>query len=645
MAVVDNFNKHSIRTLEISAFEKLPLKTKFLTYHLAKAGMNGRDIFYDQNNRYNIEMKDFLENLYYIYPENLKNDDKSTYNNFLNYLKTFWFHCGIHHGTSFEKNKSDFTESELRNILNNLDQPTSRLFYRRHHVELIFKIIFDDSYESFSISQDKNKDLILDSSNNFYAHNLTRKDVEDYYKNTYPEIDNSPQFGFNSTLYKDDNGNIKEDVWFINGLYGESIKHIVSELEMALNYTENEKQFNSISTLIEFYKSGKPEDFDKHSLAWIEDTDSKVYFLNGFIECYADPKGIHSTYESLVAIKDEKKSERISLLSDNAQWFEDRLPINKKFKKKEAKGLTASASIVIGMAGDTSPSVPLGICLPNSDWIREKHGSKSVVLSNVGGGSSAADENELNEFLYTKELVQNAIKYNGTTNALHTDLHEVLGHGSGRSLDGVCNDDLDDYYSIIEEARADLVGLFYIYDEKLIEFGLIENTDASKAQYQHYIMNGLIYQLKRVELGKTLTQTHMRNRQLISSWVFEKGLKDKVIEKIIENNKTFFIINDHTKLRELFGDLLDEIQRIKSEGDYESAKLLIDNYATNINYAIHKETLDRYNNIDYSAFTGFIVPIIEPVFESNTIVDFNISNHDSFIDNQLYQSEFFSYLK
>jgi dipeptidyl-peptidase-3 len=639
---MEKFKKHAIKDLDISFFDELSEKMKNLVTCLSMAGYHGRDIYYDQKYKHNIFLKSFLiKGYHFLNEENDKSEEFANFvNNYNEYLNLFFFHNGVFHDSSLTKHIPSFSKEDFEKYINVYEFKKVNKLYSKEKWDLINNILFNPEFEKSSIDYSKDKDLVKDSYINFYEDGITKSEIEDYMKKTYSDELNgeTPQYAFNSYFYKDDQGNIKEQVSFVDGRYSKEIKNMVHWLEKSLPYTENEKQKKSIETLIQFYKTGKPDDFDKHSLAWIEDTESDVYFTNGFIEFYDDPMNTHATYESILAIKDTEKSKRIQLLSDNAQWFEDRLPIDTEFKKKKATGLSATASKVLSTAGDCYPSIPLGICLPNSDWIREKYGSKSVVISNHSGASK--DEVELNEFYKNSDYINNLSNHSAIANNLHTDLHEVLGHGSGRSKSDVKNEHLKDYYSIIEEARADLVGLYYIMDEELIKLGFMESLDIAKAGYIDYINNGLIHQLRRVALGSDITQTHMRNRQLVSKWIIDNTTD--VIETIVEkvegksfSERIYYNVLDFDKLRVAFGVLLKEIQRIKSTGDFDSAEQLVEKYGTEINQKHHENILKRYDIIDYSAYMGYKIPIIFADDNMNISIIKNKSYIESEIEYEL----------
>jgi len=643
MQVVDTFERHTVKRLKSQQFNLLPFKTKRLIHHLAEAGHYGRDIFYKQNYIHNILIRDFLESVFKNISTEFKEDNKTLLSSFSNYLKLIWFHCGIHNDRTNEKHKANFTNDDLISISENALQTNPEHLeglFSSDELVIINKIIFCPEFAQYKKTPHKEDDLLLKSSVNFYDGNISNKTFEEYFNNKYPKKDNSPQFGFNSNFYLNECGSIEERRWCANGMYSKEILNIIKELDLAKEFAENEEQAKSISTLIDFYKSGEPSDFDKHSLAWVEDKNSEIYYVNGFIEPYSDPKGIHCTYESILAIKDHTKSSRIETLCENADFFEEILPIDDKYRRTEVSGMSASASIVLSMSGDCAPATPLGICLPNSERIRENVGSKSVVFSNVGGGTSAADEAEVHEFMENTSLANEVVKLAGAASEIHTDLHELLGHGSGRLAKGKSIKDLDDLYSIIEETRADLVGLYFIRNPRIYELGLLSNIAEANAYYQHYITNGLIYQLKRVEPGKTITQTHMRNRHLISSWAIAKDTKSEAIRVSSVRNKKFFTVTNHDKLQEIFGDMLFEIQRIKSEGDYVAAKALIESYGTTIDQTHHKEVLERYKTINYSIFTGFLTPQYRMVADSSGVLDDIVSEtYNDFVEEQLALSE------
>lgn len=658
MSQVDRFENVEILNLKVEGFDKLPLDKKALVYYLSEAGLWGRNIFYQQNYKHNLVVKDTLEMLYKMVRG--KEKELTGVSKLEAYLKKFWFHVGIYDSFSNKRLSVDFTQDEFEAMMGE-----AQLMLHPDIYNTVVSVLFDTSFtkEYKNIQQD-GVDVVAESGGNFYE-NLTSKEVDEYRKKTYPTLHTSnllaeellnlvgltafastdlPQFGFNSVLIKEQDGSITEKLIYKEGLYGEYVEKIIENLQKAIRYTENELQKASIETLIRFYESGKPEDFDIHSLAWVKDQESEIFFINGLIESYDDPKGIGCTFESVVAFKNPEQTAEVNKIIENIQFFENNMPVDARFKKEKASGLSASSVTVSSMAGATSPSLPLGICLPNSDWIRAKHGSKSVNLSNVANARDTSGEELKEEFILPKYL-KSVKLYAGESNSKHTDLHEVAGHGSCKTLEGVSNDDLDIYYSVIEESRADLVGLYFMPMPEMQELGVISNNyelkDYALAQYVTYITNGVILNLRRVELGKDLAQPHLRNRQLICTWLLDHAT-NKEVELVVKDGKHFIEVNDLYGCQKLFGELLGEIQRIKSEGDYEAAKAIVEKYGTKVNQDIHKETLERVEKLNLATMMGFLTPIYELEVEDGILVDVKSRVAETFIDDQLYLSEKYS---
>lgn len=633
---IDRFGKCAILQLQTNGFEKLTLEKKKLVYFLSEAGLYGRNIFLQQNNEHNLIVKNVLESLYKQLKENELN--LSSISKLENYLKTFWLHVGIYDGMSNKRLDVDFTEDEYNSLLS-LGSENEVL--TKENIELVRNVLFNSNFtKPLKNIQEANIDVVAESGGNFYK-NLTSDEVDSFRKENYPEEHNSPQYGFNSRLVKLDNKEIKEQIIYKDGLYGDLIDKIINNLKEATKYTENEEQKESINSLIRFYQTGSPKDFDSHSLKWVQDKESEIFFINGLIESYDDPKGIGCTFESLVAFKNPEQTEKVNNIIKNIQWFESNMPVDDSYKKEEASGLSASSVTVAGMAGATSPTLPLGICLPNSDWIREKHGSKSVNLFNVANARGES-EIELKKEFFLEEYQNSILKYGSATSSLHTDLHEVAGHGSCKSNDGISNESLGIYYSVIEEARADLVGLYYIGVQELLDFEIV-NSDTNleefiQAAYINYITNGAMLQLKRVDYGDNLAQPHLRNRQLIVNWVLENN-KDNCVELIENDGKKYVKINNFNSLRVNFGILLGKIQEIKSTGNFSEAKKIVEGYGTKVNKEIHKEVIDRVKILDTPSVYGFTTPIYKEIVNSKgEIIDYEVSQKSSFIEEQLYLS-------
>ena len=634
--VVDRFADIEVLRYKVPDFEKLTLRQKALVYYLTEAAITGRDILWDQNGKYNLPVRQLIENVYTNYSGN---KESRQYKALEKYLKQIWFGNGIHHHYSMDKFVPEFDETFLRYEASKLpagSQPAD--------IDMLCKVIFDPSVLAKRVNQAEGEDLIVTSANNLYE-GVTQKQVEDYYnalKDT--TVVNPISYGLNARVALVD-GKVTEQPYRIGGMYSDAIERIVDNLKKARGYAENDKQAGVIDKLIEFYTTGNLATFDDYSILWVEDTDSQVDFINGFIESYGDPLGMTGSWESIVNFKNIEASHRTESLSANAKWFEDHSPVDTRFRKDEVKGITAKVITAAILAGDAYPATPIGINLPNANWIRAAHGSKSVTLENItqaydeaSHGSGFNEEFVIDE--PTRELLD---KYLFITDNLHTDLHECLGHGSGRLLPGVDPDALKAHGSTLEETRADLFALYYLADPKLLELGLLDNPDAYKAEYYKYILNGMMTQLMRIEPGKDVEEAHMRNRKLIAEWAYEHGRKDNVIEMVNIDGKTFIKINDYPRLRELFGELLGEIQRIKSEGDYEAGRDLVEKYAVKVDPKLHKEVLDRYAHLDIAPYKGFVNPVYTPVFDNDgNITDVTIDYSETYIPQMLRYSRDYS---
>lgn len=651
--LADNFKYSSeqfadieILCYNIPGFDGLPLKEKELVYYLYEAALSGREIFYDQNYKHNLRIKRTLEAVFKSY-----NGDRSADNfkAFLVYLKRVWFSNGIHHHYSAKKILPAFSKEYFYELFKTARREDLPLLEGETADQLLASItpaIFDPSVDTQKINLDSGSDVIKTSCNNFYE-NVNQHEVEEYYKSIRAGSSDTPvSYGLNSKLVKE-NGKIAEKVWKVGGMYSAAIEHIVYWLEKAAGAAVNENQKAALTKLVEYYRTGSLEAFDEYNILWLKDTESRADTVNGFIEVYGDPLGYKGSFEGIVSIKDLEATKRIKAVSDQAQWFEDNSPIDDKFKKKNVNGISAKAITVVVESGDASPSTPIGINLPNANWIREKYGSKSVNLENIVYAYKMAEpEALLREFAYSEEEIDLAVKYAALADNLHTDLHEVIGHGSGQILPeaGSPKHSLKNYASTIEETRADLVALYYLPDEKLIEIGVMPNRDAAKAGYNKYIRNGLMVQLARIEPGDNLEESHMRNRQLISRWVFEKGRDEKVIEMINKNSKTYLAINDYSKLRNLFGLLLREVQRITSEGDFEAARNLVETYGVKVDASLHKEVRERYDRLNIPPFKGFINPVLHPVYGAGEIIDVKVEYPEDFAGQMMFYAEKYSFL-
>lgn len=642
---VDQFADLRILRYQIPAFEKLSAQQKEMLYYLSQAALCGRDIMFDQNGKYNLLIRLVLETIYLSY----KGDrNKEEFKNFEVYLKRIWFSNGIYHHYSTDKIKPDFSKEYFLELIDNSNK--EKLLAGNYTsiealTSTIIPVIFDPEVLPKKVNQDPSKDLVTHSAVNFYQ-GVNQQEVEAYYKRITDTSDRTPiSFGLNSQVVKE-NGEVKERVWKIDGMYGPAIEKIVSWLRKAKQVAENEKQASVIATLIDYFHTGDLETFDEYSIKWVQDTASQIDFINGFIEVYSDPLGLKGTWESVVNFKDIEATKRTRLISNNAQWFEDHSPVDERFKKKNVKGVTAKVITVVQLGGDCYPATPIGINLPNAEWIRAQHGSKSVTMNNITNAYDQANLKTgfLEEFSVDKEEIKLIRKYGPLASNIHVDLHECLGHGSGRMLPGVSTDALKNYYSPLEETRADLFALYYIMDPKMVELGLLPNLDAAKAEYKGYIRNGLMTQLTRIEFGKDIEQAHMRNRQTIAAWCYEKGKGDHVIEKITRKGETYYKINDFEKLRELFGKLLAEVQRIKSEGDYEAGKRLIETYGVKIDRDLHKEVLDRYAKLNLAPYSGFINPELVPLEEDGKIIDVKVNYSNDYTQQMLKYSREYSFL-
>jgi len=632
----EQFADIKILRYKVPGFENLSLKQKELVYYLTQAGLAGRDIMYDQNYRFNLTIRRALEYIYQNYEGDKTTED---WKNLEIYLKRIWFSNGIHHHYSNDKFKPGFSADYLTKLLK---ETNTKLEGEA------FEVIFNDK-DAKKVNLDASKDLVLGSAINFYGPNVTEADVDKYYKTLKSPNPLQPlSFGLNSQLLIED-GKVVEKVWKSGGLYGQSIDKIIFWLQKAKDVAENDQQAKAFDLLIKFYQTGDLKIWDDYNVAWADTKEGDIDYINGFIEVYNDPKGYRGSFESTVQIKDFEMSKKMDVLATNAQWFEDNSPIMDAHKKKNVVGVSYKTVNVAGEAGDASPSTPIGINLPNADWIRAAHGSKSVSLGNIiDAYNNAGSTGRLEEFAFSKDEVALEKQYGELSSKLHTALHEVIGHASGQINSGIGtpSETLKNYASTLEEARADLVGLYYLPDQKLVEFGL--TTDAAaigKVAYDGYIRNGLMTQLIRLNLGDNIEEAHMRNRQLVAAWVFEKGKSNNLIEKVSKNDKTYFKINDYNALRELFGELLKEIQRIKSEGDFKSAQALVETYGVKVDQALHKEVLERNKKFKSAPYGGFINPVLVPSIDAEgKILDIKVTYPDNFAKQMLEYAELYSTL-
>ena len=638
---VEQFADLQLLRYKVHGFEELPLKQKELVYYLSEAALHGRDILFDQNGKYNLVIRKMLETVYTDY----QGDRTDT--NFVNleiYLKRMWFSNGIHHHYAADKFVPGFTPEFFKKALESVGEdklPIGEGETLDMLCEEVFPVIFNPQVMAKRVNQADGEDLVLTSASNYYD-GLTQQEAEEFYAKMKTPNDTMPvMYGMNSRLVKE-NGRVYEKVWKSGGLYGQAIDKIIYWLDKAKGVAENDKQKAVIEKMIQFYKDGDLKTFDEYAILWVKDLDSRVDFVNGFTESYGDPLGMKSSWESIVNFKDLVSTKRTELISDNAQWFEDHSPVDKRFKKEEVKGVSAKVITAAIIAGDLYPATAIGINLPNSNWIRSVHGSKSVTIGNFTDAyNKAAHGNGFSdEFVYSEIEKEYLEKYGDLTGDLHTDLHECLGHGSGQLLPGVDPDALKAYGSTIEEARADLFGLYYLPDAKMRELGLTPHDDAYKAEYYSFMMNGLMTQLVRIELGNNVEEAHMRNRQLIAKWVFEKGAADQVVELVKKDGKTYVKVNDYEKLRNLFGQLLSEIQRIKSEGDFEAARQLVENYAVKVDPELHKEVLARYEKLNLAPYKGFVNPVyVAETDAEGNITDVKISYGEGYAEQMLRYSK------
>ena len=643
---VEQFADLQILRYRVPGFENLSLQQKELVYYLTEAALQGRDILFDQNGKYNLRIRRTLEAVYTGYK-----GDKNTpdFKAMEVYLKRVWFSNGIHHHYGSEKFVPGFAPEFFKEAVLSVDASTLPLAEGQTAEQLcdeLSPVIFDPTVMPKRVNQAAGEDLVLTSACNYYD-GVTQKEAEDFYNAMKDPKDETPvSYGLNSRLVKE-NGKIQEKIWKVGGLYGQAIDKIVYWLKKAEGVAENPEQKAVIAELIKFYETGDLKTFDEYAILWVKDLNSLVDFVNGFTESYGDPLGMKASWESLVNFKDMEATHRTEIISGNAQWFEDHSPVDKLFKKDEVKGVSAKVITAAILAGDLYPATAIGINLPNSNWIRSHHGSKSVTIGNITDAyNKAAHGNGFNEeFVYSDAELQLIDKYADLTGELHTDLHECLGHGSGKLLPGVDPDALKAYGSTIEEARADLFGLYYVADPKLVELGLTPNEDAYKAEYYTYLMNGLMTQLVRIEPGNNVEEAHMRNRQLIARWVFEKGAADKVVELVRRDGKTYVVVNDYGKLRTLFGELLSEIQRIKSTGDYQGAHDLVENYAVKVDPVLHAEVLERYKKLNLAPYKGFVNPKYEAVVDAaGKITDVKVTYDEGYAEQMLRYSKNYSNL-
>jgi dipeptidyl-peptidase-3 len=649
-AITDEFDYAAERFADVrmlryqaAGFELLSGQQKELLYYLSQAALSGRDIMYDQNYKYNLRIRRTLEEVVKHYQGDRESEE---FQNFLTYAKRVWFANGIHHHYSNAKFRPLFNDAYFADVVASV-APMGELPVREGQdaaalIAELTPIIFDSSLDAKKVNTAAGVDKIITSAVNFYE-GVTEQEVIDFYAAKSADDNDQPvSHGLNSKLVKVD-GVVTEKVWKVGGMYTEALEQVVYWLERAVTAAENDKQQAALELLVAYYRSGDLADFDAYNIAWVADTDSAIDVINGFIEVYNDPLGYRGSFESVVSFRDEEATQRISAIGDRAQWFEDNSPIQGDHKKANVKGIDGKAITVVMESGDASPSTPIGINLPNSSWIRASHGSKSVSLSNIVGAYNASPGKSLAEFAYTPEEITRTRAHAKQAGDLHTDMHEVIGHASGLINGGVgtTRETLRQYASTLEEGRADLVALYYVLDPMLIEIGVMESLDVGRSEYDSYIRGGMMTQLYRLQPGELVEEAHMRNRQLIAKWSYEQGLADNVIERVVKEDKTYFVVNDYEALREIFGRLLREIQRIKSEGDFEAGRDLVENYGTQVDQELHAEVLRRYATLDVPAYGGFINPRVVASDVDGVVSNVRIEYPDSFVSQMLEYAEIY----
>lgn len=639
--ILDRFDDIKILRYEVPGFAELPLREKELIYYLAEAAKCGRDIMFDQNFKYNLPVRRTLEVIYENY-----DGDRTTpeWKALEKYLKKVWFANGIHHHYSNDKFVPEFPKEYFLAVAESI--PVEKFGDEFNALRaVVCEAIFNPELYKTQLNQAEGQDLVTTSANNYYE-GVTQAEVEEFYRSMADPADPEPvSYGLNSKLVKDEDGTIRERVWKVGGMYSPAIEKIVYWLEKAQGVAQ-EPQKATIAALIDYYKTGDLHDFDRYNILWVRDTVSNVDFVNGFIEDYGDPLGRKASWESLVNFMDKEACHRTEVISENAQWFEDHSPVDSAYRKKVVKGVSAKVITAAMLGGDCYPATPIGINLPNADWIRKEHGSKSVTIDNItyAYAQAAHGDGFLEEFMLRPEDRERIDKYGKLADDLHTDLHECLGHGSGQLAPGVKGGELKNYTSTLEEARADLFGLYYLGDPKMVELGLIPSLDVAYAEYARYIMNGMMTQLARIEPGKNVEEAHMRNRKLIAEWCYEQGKADNVIEWIEQDGKTYVVVNDYTKLRKLLGRMLREVQRIKSEGDFEAGKALVEKYAVTVDPKLHAEVLTRYKALDIEPYSGFVNPQYELVEKNGKVVDVKVSYPNDYVKQMLEYSRDYSFL-
>lgn len=629
----EQFADLRILRYQVPGWEKLSLQQKKLAYYLCQAGLEGRDILWDQLYRHNLEIRKALESII----KNAPDDKGAEWADFMIYAKRVFFSNGIHHHYSHAKIEANFSEDYFRKLLEATNTELS---------DEALAVIFN-AEDAKGVSKDPDRDLLLASAVNFYDPDISQEEASNFYASKTVDGDTQPiSYGLNSKLVRED-GQLVEKVWHAEGMYGPAIKKIVNWLQLAQGVAENEQQAKALGLLIEYYQSGDLQKWDDYNIAWVQDTASTVDYINSFIEVYHDPLGYKATYETVVQVKDLDASEKMAVISENIQYFEDQSPIMDNHKKEKVVGVSYRMINVVGEAGATTPATPIGVNLPNAQWIRETHGSKSISLTNIEGAyENARGEGFLEEFAFSSEELERAKKYGAVSSKMHTALHEVVGHASGKLEPNVKtpHESLKNYASTLEEARADLVALYFILDQKMLDLGLLESLDAAKAEYDNYIRNGLMLQLRRLKIGEVIEEDHMRNRQLIAAWALDMGREDNVIERKKIDGKTYFVINDYQKLREIFGAQLREIQRIKSQGDFDAGKALVEQFGVQVDKELHQEVLDRTEKLNIAPYQGFIQPVMIPVMDGEDIIDIKLEYPTDFLEQMLMYGEKYSNL-
>ncbi|NVK29180.1 MAG: dihydrofolate reductase [Flavobacteriia bacterium] len=632
---VERFADIAILRYQVEGFDKLSPQQRMLVYHLNEAGLSGRDIIYATNYRHNLAIRSAIETIIRDFE-----GDRTTsqWESFHTYAKRVWFASGIHHHYSNAKFEPGFSREYFDELLSATNQTLS---------EEALKAIFDPEFDRKKVSKDPGSDILLASAVNFYDPDITAAEAKAFYAAKGETLDSLRpiSLGLNSKLVRLPDGSLAEEVYRVGGLYSAAIEKVAQHLSEAAKYAENEAQAKALRLLVEYYNTGDLEKWDEYNIAWVEATEGDIDYINGFVEVYNDPIGMRGSYETIVQIRDFEASKRMARVSQEAQWFEDNSPIMDEHKKSNVVGITYNIVTVAGEAGDASPSTPIGVNLPNANWIRSQHGSKSVSLGNIEHAyEKASGTGFINEFAFSTEERERAVKYGDIAGKLHTALHEVIGHASGQLNPGITKDKLENYGSTIEEARADLVALYYLMDEHLIEMGLVENLEAGKAEYDNYIRNGLMIQLRRLNPGEDIEEDHMRNRQLVALWAYEMGKEENVIEKKVVDGKTYFVINDYEKLRGIFGEQLREIQRITSEGDFAAAQELVEEYGVKVDRELHAEVLRRAEALDQAPYSGFVNPILTPVMVGGEMVDVELNYANDFTEQMLNYSEKYGFL-